>query len=148
MMLAAFAPIEPQLRRENGKLYIFDLLRKKYLLLTPEEWVRQHLIHHLLNLNYPKGRMASEQGLRYNSLSRRADLLIYDDQGKPFLLAECKAPTVALSVDTWAQIAAYQKSLQAQFLIITNGLELRCFQFLPSENDWKQLAQIPPYAEV
>lgn len=91
--------------------------------------------------------MTSEQGLRYNALSRRADLLIYDATGKPLLLAECKAPQVAISTDTLSQIAAYQKSLQAKILVLTNGMELKCFSLHDEQQQWQSCSAIPPYRQ-
>lgn len=117
-------PIEPTLQEKEGKMMIFDTLRKKYLILTPEEWVRQHWISFLIkNLNYPKGLLALEKGLTYNQLQKRTDLVVWDKEGNPYLLIECKAPQIKLTQRTLEQACLYQKKLQTKFLILTNGIQ-------------------------
>lgn len=114
-----------QYRLENrgGKLFIFDPIRKKFIQLTPEEWVRQHILNHLIhNLGYPATRTKVESGLKYNELQKRSDILIYDQQLNPQVLVECKAPNVKLGAGVVEQIAAYNKVCRAPLIIISNGL--------------------------
>src|SRR5690606_41190461 len=81
------------LLKEEGKIWILDGIRKKYIVLTPEEWVRQHFIHYLINeKKYPRSLMRIEGGLRYNALQKRSDIVVYDVKGLPWLVVECKAP--------------------------------------------------------
>lgn len=113
----------------NGKPHVYDLIRKKYILLTPEEWVRQHFIHLLINhYHYPKALFAVETGLFYNKLAKRSDIMVLGTDGHPHLLVECKSPDVKISKHTFAQIARYNFTLRPAFLAITNGLSHYCFE--------------------
>ena len=113
---------KPELYRKADKLWVFDPIRKKQLVLTPEEWVRQHWINFLIHhQNYPKGLFALEKGLKYNQLQKRTDLVIWDKSGAPFVLIECKAPSVTLSQKTMEQACIYHQELKSPYLIISNG---------------------------
>ncbi|WP_177224168.1 type I restriction enzyme HsdR N-terminal domain-containing protein [Thermoflavifilum thermophilum] len=102
--------------------YIFDRIRKRYVALTPEEWVRQHVLHYLIDVaGYPSGLMAVEKRIPGHSQSRRADIVVYDPDLQPWMVVECKAPDVPLQEDTLMQIAGYNFPLQARYLFITNG---------------------------
>lgn len=115
-------------RDDEGKLRIFDSVRKKWLILTPEEWVRQHMIHYLIQvLNYPEGLMQIEARLLLNGRPRRFDILIRDYSLNPYLLIECKAPSVDIGPDAYLQAAAYQSKLNARYVVLTNGLRHYCF---------------------
>ncbi|MEB2779799.1 type I restriction enzyme HsdR N-terminal domain-containing protein [Algoriphagus persicinus] len=121
---------EPQLLEKEGKMWIFDSLRKKQLVLTPEEWVRQHWINFLISqLKFQKGLLALEKGLIYNKLLKRTDLLVWDKSGNPYLLIECKAPKVKLNQKTIEQACMYHKELKTPFLIISNGIQHICLSF-------------------
>ena len=114
-----------QYRLENraGKLFIFDPIRKKFIQLTPEEWVRQHILNHLINnLGYPASRTKVESGLKYNELQKRSDILIYDQQLNPSVLIECKAPNVKLGYGVVEQIGSYNQVCKAPLIIVTNGV--------------------------
>jgi hypothetical protein len=116
-----------KLSKIGGKPHIFDALRRKYVRLTPEEWVRQHMVHLLLNqYAYPKALIRCEGGLTLNQTQKRTDLLVFDREGKPFLLVECKAPHVAISQAVFDQIARYNHIHRAPYLIVTNGLMHYC----------------------
>ena len=137
---------EYQLKDEMGKLSIFDPLRKKFLILTPEEWVRQHLIHYLITYKkYPKSLFTLEKGLRYNQLLKRFDILILDRAGKPFLLVECKAPEIKLSQKTAEQIGVYNQTIGSKFLAISNGKQHICLSFDLDSGSYIQLREFPPY---
>lgn len=137
-------PIEPKLQEMDGKLGIFDSLRKKYLILTPEEWVRQHWINFLINqLGYSKGLIALEKGLVYNNLQKRTDLVVWDKEGDPFLLIECKAPKVKLTQKTMEQACLYHQKIKAKFLIISNGLNHICLEWDAISKKFQQLKSIP-----
>jgi hypothetical protein len=115
---------EPDFKRkeEGGKHYIFDGIRKTWLLLTEEEWVRQNFVVHLVNeLHYPASLIALEKMLLLNDLKKRFDILIYDAWHKPWMLVECKAPSVKLSENVLQQVLRYNISIPATYLIITNG---------------------------
>lgn len=130
---------------EQGHL-IFDVIRKRYVRLTPEEWVRQHLLHYLIDhLAYPRALVRIEQGVRYNRLQHRADILVYDRAAKPLLLVECKAPHVPLNHDTWGQIARYNAQVGASMLVVTNGLQHFCWQLDYEQGDHTLLPTIPSF---
>ncbi len=118
-----------KLTRIEGKPYIFDPIRRKYVAISPEEWVRQHVLNWLMVVHqYPKSLIKSESGLQVNRLSKRTDIVVYDRAAKPFLLVECKAPHILLSDDTFGQAANYNKSLNAPFILLSNGLEHLAFE--------------------
>lgn len=113
-----------RLKASENKTLIFDIVRKKYVVLTPEEWVRQHVIHFLhKEKNYPLSLMAIEKQLKINSLTKRTDIVVYNREGKPKIIVECKAPSVAISQGTFDQIARYNLQLKSTFLMVTNGLD-------------------------
>jgi hypothetical protein len=110
---------------KSGSQYlIWDAWRKKQVVLTPEEWVRQHLLHHLVNdLNYPSTRIAVEMQIEVNGLKRRCDALVFDENGTPQMLIECKEPDVELSSEVVQQIAQYNAKLNTRWLLISNGIQ-------------------------
>jgi hypothetical protein len=124
----------------ENKLLIFDPVRKKEILLTPEEWVRQHIIRFLIDdRNFPSSLISVEAGLKVNRLSRRYDLVVYNREREPFVLIECKAPSVPINQKTFDQVVAYNLTVRAQYLLISNGKKhffasynanLKKFQFL------------------
>ncbi len=111
--------------RENtsGKLEIFDSIRRKYIILTPEEWVRQNFIRFLIEYkNFRASLMSIEKALKVNNLLKRTDIVQYNKQGKPIVIVECKAPHIKINEDTFAQAAMYNLKMQVDYLIMTNGL--------------------------
>jgi len=122
-MIAVQFP-EPQFRikNENDKQYIFDSIRKSWLLLTEEEWVRQNFVNYLVNeLNFPSTVIALEKEITLNELKKRFDVLVYDKDHKPWMMVECKAPAVTLNEETLQQVLRYNISVPVQFIVITNG---------------------------
>lgn len=112
------------IKNANGNALIFDIIRKKYVSLTPEEWVRQHVIRYLIEeKGYSAGLIAVEKSLKYNGLNKRFDLYVANNDGSPHILIECKAPHVKLTELTIKQAGIYQKQLNANFVFITNGLQ-------------------------
>ena len=121
------APLK--ITEKNEKRFVTCLLRKKPVVLTPEEWVRQHLIHYLVAYkSLVQGRLALEVSLKVNSLSKRADIVYYDENLQPELVVECKAPEIKLTSETVFQIATYNSQLNSKFLIISNGLDHFIFE--------------------
>ncbi len=113
-----------KVKTEENTNYVFDIIRKKYVVLTPEEWVRQHLLWYLIHeKGYPASLVAIEKGMEINGLKKRFDLLIFDNTGKPTLLAECKAPEIKLTQKVFEQIANYNRKFKVKKLVITNGLQ-------------------------
>lgn len=109
--------------RENKPL-IFDVVRKKFVVLTPEEWVRQHCVHFLLNeLDYPLSLINVEKQIKLHQTSKRYDIVVFNPDGSIHLIVECKAPTVEITQDSFDQIARYNLVLKAPYLMVTNGLK-------------------------
>lgn len=139
-------PFDYQIRSSEQGYLIFDVVRRRYVRLTPEEWVRQHFLHYLMDhLAYPRALVRLEQGVRYNRLQHRADILVYDRAAKPLLLVECKAPHVSLKHDTWGQIARYNASINARLLAMTNGLQHACWQLDYAQGNHILLPSIPSF---
>lgn len=136
------------LKEENGKHFIFDDIRKKYLRLTPEEWVRQNFVKYLIDeKKYPASLIVIEKGLKLNELTKRADVLIYKDS-TPVLLVECKAPTVKISQDTFDQISRYNLTFKVPYLMVTNGMSHYCCQIDFEKNSYHFLEDIPEFGEL
>ena len=113
-----------KLKSSENKTLIFDNLRKKYLVLTPEEWVRQNFMSFLIDQKkYPPSLIALEKQIIINNRKKRTDILIFDKNGKHDIIVECKAPSIKITQDTFDQIARYNLKLKANYLIVTNGLE-------------------------
>ncbi len=128
----------------DGKVAIFDYLRKKYVILTPEEEVRQGIVDYLIfEKNYPRTLIKLETGLNYNSLNMRSDILVYDNQANPFLLVECKAKDVKIDQKVIEQATRYNLTLNARYVCITNGVSTFCFE--KNETSYLQLNSFPDF---
>lgn len=109
---------------KGGKYYIFDVIRKKELVLSPEEWVRQHFVQYLIHqYKISKNFISLEKGLKLNDLQKRTDILVYDENGNPQLIVECKAPNVAITQEVFDQVARYNMVYKVKYIAVTNGLE-------------------------
>jgi hypothetical protein len=138
-------------RREgkNGKPEIFDPIRRKFVRLTPEEWVRQHLLHYLVHhKGYPASLIVVEAKLSYNNLVKRGDIVVYGPNGKPLLVVECKAPQVPVTQAVFDQAAMYNMSLQVGILVVTNGLDHFSCRIDHRERSCLFLAEIPRYEDI
>lgn len=144
-------PCTPRIRRSlSGKEEIFDPFRKKYVRLTPEEWVRQHFLDYLVtHLGYPPALLVVEARLTFNGMSRRSDILAYNKAGNPCLVVECKAPSVPITQEVFDQVARYNMSLEVSYIAVTNGMvhyacridhALRRYEFLKQVPAFKQLS--------
>ncbi len=140
MQTLTFPAFDYRIKKQNGMAMIFDIIRKKYVALTPEEWVRQHLVHYLVEeKRYPRTLIAVEKEIHLYGLKRRFDVVCYDRQSEPYLIVECKAPAVALSQAVFDQVFRYNLVMAAPYVAITNGVthycgrlnENRTFSFLP-----------------
>ena len=137
-----------KVRNTEGKRFIFDPLRKKWLVLQPEELVRQLVIQYLLKeKNYRSSHMAVERMLKVNKLTKRCDILMYDLQQQPFLLVECKAPAVKINQNVFRQIAWYNMPLKVQYLLVTNGITTYCCAMDYDQEDYRFLAEIPDFPD-
>lgn len=113
-----------KIKNIENKFYVFDIIRKKYVHLNHEEWVRQNFIHFLIEEKfYPKSLISVEKQLKINNLSKRTDILIFDKNGLPNIIVECKAPSIKITQETFDQIARYNLKLNANYLIVTNGIQ-------------------------
>lgn len=120
-----FPPFEYKLGNQQGKVSIFDIIRKKHIILTPEEWVRQHLVHFFINqLNYPKSLISVEDGLKVNKMQKRSDIIIYNRLGKVFMVVECKSAKIKLGQNSMIQLSTYNQKYNAEYLALTNGLQI------------------------
>jgi len=138
-----------KIRLINDKYEVFDVLRKKYVILSPEEEVRQQFLHFLIKYkSYPEGLLAVEYSLKVNQLKRRADLVAFDKFGHPLLIVECKAPRVKMTQKVFDQIAHYNMSLKVDYLIVTNGLQHFCCQLNHEKNNYIFLNEIPDYHQI
>ena len=135
-----------RLKKENSVVFIFDVIRKKFVKLTPEEWVRQHVVHFLLEQkHYPASLMNVEVGMEIQSMRRRADIVCYEPEGGVRLITECKAPEVKITQTVFEQIAQYNMCLKAKYLLVTNGLEHFVCEINVEQKTYTFLQDIPPY---
>lgn len=117
-----FSKYDFNITSEAAQQFIFDIIRKKNVVLTPEEWVRQHIVHYLINdYGFPKSLISLEKQLVLNELSKRTDIVLYNHNGAPLLIVECKAPEVRITQKTFDQIARYNLKLKVPYLWVTNG---------------------------
>lgn len=138
-----------QLTKSEGKVFVWDIFRKKRLQLTPEEWVRQHFLHFLVNeKNVPLGLIASEYNIEVNKLKRRCDGVIFSRSSNPIAIIECKAPEIKLSENTFYQIAQYNFKLQVDWLILTNGLETIVAKTNSKTNKLDYFEEVPDFEEM
>ena len=135
-------------KNSENKVSIFDAIRKKFIILTPEEWVRQHVVQYLLqDKNYPKSYINIEKLIKVNELNKRYDIVVYQPNGELFLLIECKAPGVKISQQTFDQIARYNLVLNAKYLMVSNGLN-HYFCKIDFENEkYVFLEELPNFGE-
>ncbi len=133
-----------RLKSSENKTLIFDIVRKKYVVLTPEEWVRQHTIHFLhFEKKHPLSLMGIEKQLTINSLKKRTDILVYNRDGELYLIVECKAPSVEISQQTFDQIARYNLALNAPLLMVTNGMSHYFCQMNHKKQGYDFLKDLP-----
>jgi len=135
--------------KENKKIKVFDIIRKKYVALTPEEQVRQQFIHYLIyEKHYPKGLLAVERQLKIYDLEKRTDIVLYDTEGKPLVITECKAPSVKITQKAFDQIARYNMNFKAAYLIVTNGMKHYCCEINYKKKSYTFLKEIPEYDKI
>lgn len=140
---------DAQLRKEGEKIHIYDDLRKKFVCLTPEEWVRQHFVHFLIErLGYPFALMANEKQIQVGNTIKRFDSLLYDRLLRPHVLMEYKAPSVELSDKVVSQAVRYNCVLHVPYLFISNGLEHLAYRIDYAGQSYTALDHIPPYIEI
>ncbi|SHM67920.1 type I restriction enzyme HsdR N-terminal domain-containing protein [Flavobacterium xinjiangense] len=133
-------------KNSENKVSIFDEIRKKFIILTPEEWVRQHVVQYLLDeKKYPKSLINVEKVLKVNGLRKRYDVVVFNPDGSIFILIECKAPEIKIAQATFDQIARYNMTMQSQFLMVTNGLNHYFCQMDYKNEKYTFLENLPNY---
>ena len=140
---------EIKIGEKDGKRTIFDFLRRKYVTLTPEEWVRQHFTHYLIaHKGYPKGLMGNEVELHVGEKRLRCDTILYNKQNQPQMIIEYKAPTIQIQQKTFDQISVYNLLLHVDYLIVSNGLEHYCCKMEYENQKYLFLQDIPDYENL
>ena len=138
-----------RMRDFGGKKEIFDGIRKKFIALTPEEWVRQHFVAYLVkSKNVPASLIGIEVSIKMNRLQKRGDIVVYNKSGKPCMIIECKAPEICITQDVFEQVARYNMTLNVNYLVVTNGLiHFACF-IDHEKSDYQFLKEIPDFIEM
>ncbi|MCH5301827.1 MAG: type I restriction enzyme HsdR N-terminal domain-containing protein [Prevotella sp.] len=140
---------EIKITDKDGKSQIFDFLRRKYVALTPEEWVRQHFVHYLVEQkHYPKALLGNEIELRLGQKRLRCDTLLYTREMKPRMIIEYKAPTIQLQQKTFDQISVYNLLLKVDYLVISNGLHHYCCKMDYEQQKYLFLQEVPDYENL
>ena len=136
--------------RKNGSLMeIYDPLRRKYVALTPEEWVRQHFVNWLIiDKEYPTSLMANEAGIKLNSLTRRCDTVVYDQHLDPLMIIEYKESNISITQDVFDQIVRYNTVLKVQYIVVSNGVKHYCCKMNYEKHSYDFLIDIPNYREL
>ena len=138
-----------KIKSEDNRKYIFDEIRKKYLLLTPEEWVRQNFIKYLINeMNYPRQLISIEMEFKIKKIVKRCDIVVFNKSGRPNLIVECKSPSIIISQETFDQINLYNRYLNVHYLIVTNGLKHYCCVFNEKTRNFSFTGNIPEYRDL
>jgi hypothetical protein len=142
-------PYEIKLRNQNGRRQIFDFLRRRYVALTPEEWVRQHFVHFLIEQKgYPKGLLANEVEQKIGNKKLRCDTLLYNKDLQPRMIIEYKAPEIAITQRVFNQITVYNFLLHVDYLIVSNGHQHYCCRMDYEKGEYTFLQDIPHYTEL
>ncbi|QSE97164.1 type I restriction enzyme HsdR N-terminal domain-containing protein [Fulvivirga lutea] len=136
-----------KLRKNAGKTEVFDIIRKKYVVLQPEEWVRQGFIHFLINQSdFPKSLIKIESGLKYNRLDKRSDIQVLNSDGTTFMIVECKSFKVKLDQKALDQLTMYNKTINARYIVLTNGINHFCCEMM-NQSKYEFRDQIPVYSK-
>ena len=143
-------PFEANIKKQNGMVKILDILRQKFVALTPEEWVRQHFVHFLIEQKgYSKTLMANEVAVTLNGMSRRCDTVVYRQEGmKPLMIVEYKRPDVEITQRVFEQICRYNMVLEVEWLVVSNGLKHYCCQVDIKKGGYAFMKDIPSYGEI
>lgn len=142
-------PCSLRIKEGPGNRLVYDPLRRKYVALTPEEWVRQHFVNYLTGwLGYPPGLIRIEASFRLHSMLRRADILVHDRAGEPVLIVECKAPEVKITQEVFDQVINYNFSYGVRYLVVTNGITHFAGKIDTAGRTFRLLGQIPDYETI
>lgn len=142
-------PYEKKITKKDDKPFILDVIRRQYVALTPEEWVRQNFVHFLIEYKgYPQSLMANEVQLKLNGMSRRCDTVVYDRTLRPRVIVEYKAPSVSITQKVFEQICRYNMVLQVDYLIVSNGLAHYCCRIDYPTRSYTFLQELPEYQSL
>ena|ERR1700694_3114164 len=134
---------------QNGQLILFDMIRKKNIVITPEEWVRQHFVQYLINQkHYPKTLIRLEGGHKLNGMAKRSDIVVYNSAGEKVLLVECKAPSVPIDQKTFDQVARYNMVHKVNLLAVSNGLNHYYCRIDFENQGYRFIEELPDYREI
>ena len=137
------------IKSEAGRRYIFDPIRKKYVVLSPEEWVRQNFIQYLVqDRAFPAALISVEQEFLFNRMKKRSDILVHDSSGRPVLMVECKAPAVKINSHVFEQIGLYNLSYNLPWLIVTNGMKHYCCKMDKDKGGFVFADEIPVWSDL
>lgn len=146
MNVLNFPSFNFRFKNSENKTYIFDIIRKKFVVLQPEEWVRQHIVHYLIHFkNYPKSYINVEKKLVINKLTKRYDIVVFNKKGGIELLVECKAPEIDITQEVFDQIARYNLSLKSNYLMVSNGFNHYYCQINYQEEKYRFIQEIPEF---
>jgi len=146
MLQLNLPPYNFRIKKENEKFFIFDAQRKRYVSLTPEEWVRQHFIRFLVEeKKYPAAYLAIEKQLTMNGMKKRCDAILYNELAQPVMIIEFKAPNVPITQQTFDQVAVYNTKLKVDYFMISNGLEHYCCRVNTENSNYEFFSEIPTY---
>ncbi len=138
-----------KVKKENGRMSVLDVLRRKYVVITPEEWVRQHFVHFLMeHLGYPSALLQNEVELRCGDKKLRCDSILYGTDTRPRMIIEYKAPHIPITQKVFDQISAYNLLLHVDYLIVSNGKKHYCCKMDYVNNSYHFLREIPPYCQL
>ena len=138
-----------KIKSEDNRKYIFDEIRKKYLLLTPEEWVRQNFIKYLVKeKKYPQQLISIEMEFKISKLIKRCDIVVFNKSGRPNLIVECKSPSITINQNTFDQISDYNRHFNVNYLIVTNGFKHYCCKFDRNTRSFSFIDKIPEYPQL
>ncbi len=142
MIKIEYPPYQPKIKEENDREFIFDEVRKKWIMLTPEEWVRQNFLQYLVQIKkYPASLIAVEKEIKLGDLKKRFDIVVYDSNTKPWMIVECKEMNVTLDKSVLDQVLRYNISLKVPYLIITNGRY--CMALKLENNSMNEINALP-----
>lgn len=142
-------PFDKKITKKDDKAFILDVIRRQYVALTPEEWVRQHFVHFLIeHKGYPQSLMANEVQLKLNGMSRRCDTVVYDRALRPRVIIEYKAPSVSITQRVFEQICRYNMVLQVDYLIVSNGMAHYCCKVDYATRSYTFVEDIPEYSNI
>uniref|UniRef100_UPI00404953B4 type I restriction enzyme HsdR N-terminal domain-containing protein n=1 Tax=Flavobacterium sp. TaxID=239 RepID=UPI00404953B4 len=146
MQTLNFSDFTFRFKQQENTILIFDEIRRKFVVLTPEEWVRQHVVHHLIyEKKYPKSHINVEKKISLNGLTKRYDVVVFNADGSYQILVECKAPQVTISQTTFDQIARYNMVIEATFLMVTNGLNHYFCQIDYHQKNYHFISDLPTF---